>query len=208
MFVYQIINKVNQKTYVGKTKRKLSVRFSQHKHQAFKQNKQTYLHRAIRKYGIENFELKILEKIVDINLLNEKEKYWIQKISPEYNMTEGGEGVLGYKFSKELKKYLSDIKKGIKFSEEHRRNLSICNKGERNPMYGRCGNLNPFYGKKHSDEFIEKKSKEYCFYAPTGEKIYIKNLTKYCRENNLHTGNMCSLYYGKIKSYKGYTKII
>lgn len=206
MFIYKITNIKNNKFYIGKTKRSLKTRFSQHKNRA-KSNEKTYLHNAMRKYGFENFIIEIIENVDNINLLNEKEQYWIENLKPNYNMTKGGEGVNGFKFSEEQKKYFSKIRKGKLFSEEHRKSLSIANKGEKNPMYGRSGILNPFYGKKHSQEFIDKKSKEYCFLSPFGENIYIKNLTKFCRENNLHTGNMNSLYYGKIKSYKGYTKL-
>lgn len=207
MFIYKITNKVNEKFYIGKTVYPLYVRFSQHKYIAITKLKKTYLHNSIRKYGIENFEIKLLETVDNIEKLNEKEKYWIKELKPNYNLSEGGEGNFGYKFTDEQRQHLSNIRKGRKLSEQHIKSLSEANKGKKNPMYGKFGKLNPFYGKKHSEEFIERKSKIYSFTDPFGEKITIKNLTKFCRENDLHTGNMNSLFYGKIKSYKGYTKL-
>ena len=53
------------------------------------------------------------------------------------NMTNGGDGSKG-------------------MSEESRNSISekmkIINSGSNNPMYGKTGNLNSFYGKKHTDE--------------------------------------------------------
>ena len=51
-------------------------------------NLDTYLYRAIRKYGKENFTIEILDE----EYSNEKEIYWISKLKPEYNMTKGGDG--------------------------------------------------------------------------------------------------------------------
>lgn len=59
---------------------------------------------------------------------------------------------------------------GKHFSEEHRAKISAALSGENNPMYGRCGELNPmfgihrygednpFYGKHHTDETKTKIS--------------------------------------------------
>lgn len=52
-----------------------------------------------------------------------------------------------------------------------------------------------------------KQAKEYQFINPEGNKITIINLTEYCRINNLSQGNMNSLFYGKMISYKGYTAV-
>jgi group I intron endonuclease len=57
------------------------------------------------------------------------------------NLTDGGEGALGFKHTKEFKKKLSNKRKG-----------------ENNHMFGRKGELNPNYGKKHSEERKRKNS--------------------------------------------------
>lgn len=92
MFIYQITNKTNNEFYIGKTINEIHNRFYQHKYNALKQNSQTHLHRAIRKYGIENFDIAILEYVSNIQELNSKEIEYINILKPNYNMTTGGDG--------------------------------------------------------------------------------------------------------------------
>ncbi|MCP4485734.1 MAG: hypothetical protein GY820_00115 [Gammaproteobacteria bacterium] len=57
------------------------------------------------------------------------------------NMTDGGEGTHGFVRSEEFKVEMSNKRRG-----------------RLNPMYGRTGSKNPFYGKKHSMETIDNMS--------------------------------------------------
>ena len=88
-YVYKLINTITQDEYIGKSKNPKN-RFMKHKSNA-KRNGQTYLYRAMRKYGLDNFEMTIIEKCSP-DVLNEREIYWIDKIKPCYNMTAGGDG--------------------------------------------------------------------------------------------------------------------
>ena len=97
--IYKITNKINNKIYIGKTVSSINDRFSQHKYDAFHENAKGYnfiLHKAMRKYGIENFQVEEVEYIKNDYELEAREKYWIQyfdSILPKgYNMTFGGEG--------------------------------------------------------------------------------------------------------------------
>ena len=72
-FVYKIINKKNNKMYIGKTNYTIEDRFKEH----IKDSKRYLdrpLYRAFNKYGIENF---IIEKIGEYpeEQLNEMEQY-------------------------------------------------------------------------------------------------------------------------------------
>ena len=87
MIIYKITNKINSKIYIGKTTKTLEERFLKHKYNHKTQN--TYLYKAMRKYGIENFVIEVLEITTH---LDEREKYWISTMKPQYNMTAGGEG--------------------------------------------------------------------------------------------------------------------
>lgn len=85
--IYLITNEVNGKTYVGKTKN-LHKRWRMHKYAVNRISLNNYLYKAIRKYGIENFTI----KLIDDDNSSEKEIYWIAELKPEYNMTKGGDG--------------------------------------------------------------------------------------------------------------------
>ncbi len=71
--------------------------------------KKSLISRAIRKYGFENFVYIVIEECETPEKLNEREIYWIAKLNcknpNDYNMTDGGEGCLGFHHSEETKKY-------------------------------------------------------------------------------------------------------
>lgn len=86
----------NGKSYIGKTKRTLAIRWTCHK-SAAKSGKKNVLYNAIRKYGYENVEPKILFESDDIEILNLLEIEFIGRLNTNrvngYNMTCGGDGV-------------------------------------------------------------------------------------------------------------------
>lgn len=93
-FIYKIWNEVNDNLYIGQTIRPLSARLSQHKQNAKDQNSHLYL--AMRKYGIENFHIELIEEVAN-DQLNNREKYWISYYNSYfdgYNSTLGGDGSL------------------------------------------------------------------------------------------------------------------
>lgn len=144
--IYIITNTTNENFYIGKTKKSIEDRFIEHKYSA-KIGSDYYLHRAIRKYGEENFRIDQLEFLVDENLSGEREKFWIHELKPDYNMTSGGEG--------------GDYWKGKTFSEEHRYKLGKSFRGKKRPPMSmeqrekiRQANL----GKKASDQTKLKMS--------------------------------------------------
>lgn len=102
--IYQITNNINKKIYIGKSKN-IKERWQEHIRESYisedlwKQNYrhvQTPIHKAIRKYGKENFSFEILEECLEEEL-NNKEKCWIAlKNSTNknigYNISRGGDG--------------------------------------------------------------------------------------------------------------------
>lgn len=87
MIIYQIRCLVNNKVYIGKTN-SVEKRWKGHLSLA-KSGKGYLLHKAIRKYGVENFVITILKE----NASDEDEKLFIKEHrNRSYNIHEGGEG--------------------------------------------------------------------------------------------------------------------
>lgn len=96
-YIYKITNIINNKVYIGKTITSVAERFSKHKYDAINKIDNSYIHNAMRKYGLENFVVQTLEECSELEL-SEKERFWINFYqsydNPKkgYNLTPGGEG--------------------------------------------------------------------------------------------------------------------
>ena len=95
--IYKITNNINDKIYIGQTIRPLHIRWQEHKkiaNQLSNSKINSPLYCAMRKYGIDNFQIEQLEEIPNDNL-NERECYWINfydSYKNGYNATFGGNG--------------------------------------------------------------------------------------------------------------------
>lgn len=94
-YIYKITNKINNKIYIGKTLKTIEERWKEHCKDYKKDSEEKRpLYSAMKKYGIENFKIEEIEKC-NINIVNEREKYWIEYYSSfknGYNATKGGDG--------------------------------------------------------------------------------------------------------------------
>jgi len=175
MIIYRTTNLINQKFYVGKDTHNNPNYYGSGKR----------LKLAIKKYGIENFKKEVLEVCDTLELLNEREKFWIKElnaISEGYNISLGGDGgdtISNNPRRDEISKKISESNKG-KFvgktnSKETREKIS-------NAIKGRfAGDKNPNYGKNHTDEAkdkIRKKALGRVVSDETRKKISIKNKGK------------------------------
>lgn len=165
MIIYKITNKINNKSYIGQTTRSLKDRIKQH----LKRKDCLAIKNAIDKYGIESFDITIIDKAENIEELNKKESEYIAQFKtlyPEgYNLNTGG---FNKKWSEESKKKMSKSHTGKKLSQEHKNNISksVINVFKNNPekkLKGRkqaiksllvyySKNQHPKKGKKLSEE--------------------------------------------------------
>lgn len=99
--IYLITNMVNKKVYVGQSlniekRYKEHLRSGQPDKYSIKNERDTKtpIHLAMQKYGVENFQLRVLE-LCDKESLNEKEKQWIKYYKAKdfscYNIADGGQ---------------------------------------------------------------------------------------------------------------------
>ncbi len=156
MIIYRATNLINGKIYIGKTEKRLSVRKSQHL--SFARNgSNIYFHKAISKYGSDNFRWDVIEECLFGDVLIEREKHYISFFDSRaprgYNLTEGGDGLINP--SDDLRRRISESNKGKhnhspqtiekmslanrgkRLADEQKRYLSEINSGEKHPMYGR-----------------------------------------------------------------------
>lgn len=145
--VYKITNKVNGKIYIGITNKGAGNRFKQHLYET-EHGSQFKIHRALRKYGKDNFSLEIIDFCNNAEELKEKEKYYISKYnstddSVGYNMTEGGDGTFGRVQTEETKRKISEANTGRIISEETRQKLSEAGKvkSEKREAYRHSGKI-------------------------------------------------------------------
>lgn len=100
-FIYKITNTLNQKVYIGKTTTSLKERWEEHQLDAYRESMSNRpLYKAIRKYGISNFSIELIEEC-DISILSNREIYWIEtyhSFSNGYNATLGGDGKILYDY--------------------------------------------------------------------------------------------------------------
>lgn len=93
--IYIIRNTVNDKVYIGQTTVDVKTRFSQHCKNSTIKNRHYKLYNAMKKYGKDNFYCDVLEKNVNINDLDDREIFFINKYNSfenGYNSTKGGDG--------------------------------------------------------------------------------------------------------------------
>lgn len=153
-------------------------------------------HKAIRKYGKDNFIFEIVYQSTDKDhTLCFMESYFINEYKSHYsqngyNMTLGGEALM----------------LGRKFSDEHRQKISLANKGKHGPgrkwskeaKNSRCGENNPA---------IQLRQK-YQIYFENGTMIEILGFKKWCRDNGYNQKLLRSVLNGTAKYHKDIVKVI
>ena len=148
MIIYKVVNKINGKCYIGKTIKSLSKRKIKHIYDSNRKSDFVF-HKAIRKYGEENFEWKIIKTCNSVDEMDKSEIEYINKFDSfygngnGYNMTkDNSSGMRGRNHSKTAK-YIQSKKLMGNTHRAREWNILINN-----------------------------------------EKVTIKNLVKWCRENN------------------------
>src|SRR5271154_4774479 len=96
-YIYLIHNILNNKVYVGKATDP-SKRWQKHLRVASgkRQKEKFYIHRAIAKYGADNFVFSIMQQLNTEQESDVAEAYWIEYFQSKnnnygYNLTKGGE---------------------------------------------------------------------------------------------------------------------
>jgi group I intron endonuclease len=139
--IYIITNIITSKQYVGLTKN-LESRWKQHR----KMNGSAkYLHASIKKHGIESFLFTHIADAFTLESAQTIERVLISerntKFPHGYNLTDGGEGIIGFVFSEESKQKMRNSAKGQTRSKESNEKRRIAMLGNKHGL-----------GKKHTEE--------------------------------------------------------
>lgn len=92
-YIYKIVNDVNDKIYIGQTKRTLETRWEEHQKNAINPNSHSKLYQAMREIGIKHFTIVLIEELPTFRERNAREQYWItyyNSFEQGYNSTRGG----------------------------------------------------------------------------------------------------------------------
>lgn len=172
----------NEKKYIGVTCCKPNRRWQN----GYGYVTQSYMYRAIQKYGWENIEHKIIANNLTANQASKMEAELVELYQTTdkdkgYNIKPGGavgyhlseehkkkigkanagsnNGMYGYKYTDEEIRYKSEHSpwKGRKHTEESKKKISEDHKAHPK-KYSRKGENHPMFGKKHSLESRKKQS--------------------------------------------------
>lgn len=209
--VYVHTNKYNGKRYVGITSLDTSERWRDGKGYS----KQVF-GKAVSKYGWNGFTHEVLFDNLSSTEANNIEQELISKWNTRdsrfgYNVTCGGGGINGFKFTDESRKKMSE-------SAKHR-NICYANRKKHPPISdetrakmskNNSGANNPNFGKKHTEESLRKMgmshSKAVAIIDHNGEILSVfesaKKAADYLGVDKSVTAKVCR---GVLKSCKGYS---
>lgn len=200
-YIYCYTNKINGKKYIGRTIN-TKQRFRQHKTSHNRSN--TTFHAAIKKYGIDSFEVEILEETTNPK---ERETFYIQKFNTMrpngYNMKE-----FDMDMTEEIRDKISRGNTGKTRSQEHKAAISNAQKGTNKTLEHKQLIAQSHIGIGHTNDTKKKLAdhfaKKWIITHPGGKEETIKNLNAFCKEHGLNQGNMANVASGRKKSCKGY----
>lgn len=158
-FIYKTTCLINNKIYIGKHEGREDDGYI---------GSGKLFKRAVKKYGKENFKREILRRCETLHELKIWEHVYIKKYNSQetsigYNIADGDVNTTEYNPTKrpEVRKKISEYRKGKKLSEETRKKISERNKGKKRSLET-CLKISKnnvgFRGKRHTDESRKKMS--------------------------------------------------
>lgn len=179
-FIYMTKNKITGKLYIGKHKRTMDPKDID---DSWYLGSGVLLKKAIAKYGVDNFERNIIYECNSESQLSYMEQVFIAYYNAVdddtfYNLTKGGEGVIGYVYTDEDKEKMKKPHKPM--DEEARKNMARAFSDETRKKLSESAIKN-LTGYVHSEQSKQNMSE-----AHKGSKsIYRDGIYKYVKESAL-----------------------
>lgn len=197
--IYKITNLVNQKCYIGFTSK-------QNPHDRYKghikdsKDSNNLLHKAMRKYGIENFIFEVIYQSLEAEYTyRTMEQYFIEFYKSfhltglGYNMTRGGVGTLDRKHSEDTRKKIG-IKSATRRDSEYTKQLKSDYWKVHNPFKDKFGNNN-------------SNSKSYIITFTDGKQKTIVGLQHFAKENGYSRRSLYCVMNGESPSHNDIIKV-
>lgn len=227
--IYEIRNQKNAKCYIGSS---INPRKRWQKHLwALRHGRHCnpHLQAAFGRYGEVAFSFAILESAKSEQLL-EREQYYLDTRSPEYNIAPTAGSPLGRPCGPETRRKMSEAQKGernpnygkrVQHSKETRRKISMAVSGKRHPNYGKhhseetkrkmslahTGERNANYGKHPSEEArsrMREAHKGKCFSAEHCRKISEGLIGRtFTNEHRRNISKARKAYWHRVRAAKG-----
>jgi hypothetical protein len=217
--IYAFVDQNKKPFYIGRTWN-LKKRIKEHLYEVKNGNtlpKYNKLRKLLEGGEVFNDLIVVLEENISSELIENKEIFYIAKLREEgyklKNLTDGGEGAIntipglseklrkihtGSKRSKETRKKISEAKLGVKFSDEHKKNLSIARKKRITKLETREKTSKTSKGKINI--------KEYILIDPNGvEHVTTNGLKLFCEQHDLTHPNFFKVLSGERTHVKGWT---
>ena len=160
--IYKVTNLIDGKSYIGQTAISLAKRRVGHI-QKVNCGSKSYFHNAIRIYGVDTFIWEMICLCSSKPEADAKECEFISvldtKVPFGYNLTDGGEGTVGFSPSKETLLKRSKAMKGRKLSEDHKTKIIKALTGYKHSDETRANMSQAHIGSKQTDEAKAKVSK-------------------------------------------------
>jgi len=195
--IYKATNTTNGKVYIGFDSNWPNRKYGHISNSDG--NSSTKFHRAIRKYGINNFNWEIVYQSKNGNHCKDvMENYFIQEYDSfknGYNMTLGGDGTLGHKKTKKSKQKMKNNWKNKNHFFNSQQFKDAVSQSTKKAMARPEVKEKQAYNRSFDWKITNKE----------GQIFFIRNLTQFCKDNNLSQGNMTEVSKGKRTHHKGWT---
>ena len=166
--IYLLTNLITLLCYVGKT---IDFKRRMREHKKGKKMYKSYVHNSIRKHGWHNFKVEILIDDVPEEDLGNLEIYYIalkNTMAPNgYNLTKGGEGTSGYKFTPEQRENNKQVQIRRVANRDQFGCVSFCKRSSRYRVIGPrpdSKSIGYYYTKEKAMKALKK-------FLQTGERI-------------------------------------
>ena len=198
--IYKITSKITGKSYIGLSSSTLKERWRLHIVSS-KQTNNIHFYNAIRKYGVDEWDLEVIYHCQDLTEARLQETNYITEYDTYnngYNSTLGGEGKRG-PLSKETKLKISRSKLGKsnpKIGGENHWMKKVTSEVKEKWLDEHLrGKNNPMYDKTFTSEQLEKmikrgaengSAKKFKFTSPEGQEFHVHGeFIKFCEYHNL-----------------------